>query len=454
MVIRFLAASLLTLQFAHAAPVRVDTFVDALAEAKKSNRTIAVYVHGSSWHPASRLFGEKIWRSKSFTAALKHPVILTNIDIKQNLDKDTAKAEEEKYKGWKAVTTFPAVQVYGPDGHLLKSYSGRELRVLTTPESLADHLNFILTASEQRTNLLGELTKARADNDQKQELTTLTRLIDLPLNNEDKIVEQLKKVDADDSSGWQARLSFRDWEFVRHISGLIGKNETKQALEEIDQLLTSSKHTVEQRCLILGSKGRALVAEGNLNEAWKAFQQAHAADPNGPNGKAMLRYGIRVAGIPLRETVPTGSALYGKDLGENLTRDYATFTLSSADSDDASQHASLFKGPYSGKGFAFHTAKEKGAHIIIDLQATCQLKALLITNRNNTHERAATLTLWVSTDQENWTQVWAAEKPEPAWDIILESPVAARYLKVGLNPETAENLHLRGVDAYGIRPKK
>ncbi|BDS07097.1 hypothetical protein NT6N_21370 [Oceaniferula spumae] len=453
MFVRFLAASLLSFQLSHAAPSRVDTFVHSLTEAKASNKPIAVFVHGSSWHPASRLFGEKIWRSETFSSSLKHPVILTNIEIKQGLDKEAAKAEEEKYKGWKSVTTYPAVQVYGSDGHLLKSYSGRELRILTTPESLADHLNHILAAAELRRTLLDELAKSRADNDPKQELVILTKLIDLSLNNEEKIVDQLKKVDPDDSSGWQARLSFRNWEFVRHISELIGKNETQQALTEIDRLLANPTYTPQQRCLIYGAKGRALVAEGNLNDAWNAFQQAYEADPKGANGIAMLRYGIRMAGIPLRESVPTDSALYGKDLGENLTRDYATFTLSSSNGDDPSQHASLFKGPFSGKGYAFHTASEKGAHIIIDLQATCQLKALQITNRNNNQERAATLTLWVSTDKENWTQVWSAEKSAPAWDILLDSSVSARFLKLGLNPETTDYLHLRGVNAYGTRPK-
>jgi hypothetical protein len=194
------------------------------------------------------------------------------------------------------------------------------------------------------------------------------------------------------------------------------------------------------------------VALGKLPEAWNAFQQAYEINPNSADSKAMLRYGIRVAGLPLREAVPPNSSLFGKNLGENLTRDHATFTISSTASDEARNHASLFKGAYAKSGFAFHTDKEKGAHIIIDLKANCSINALRITNRNNIHERAATLTVWTSTDQKSWTTRWAADKVAPVWDILLPSPVKAQYIKVGLAPEKTENLHLRAVDAFGIRP--
>ena len=452
MTIRILTALLFSFSISYAAPSRKDTFVEALAEAKKVNQPIAVFVHGSSWHPASRVFGQKIWRNEAFSTLLKYPVILTNIEIKQNLDKRAAKKEEEKFKGWKAVSTYPAVQIYGSDGHLLKSYSGRELRVMTSPESLANHLNHILEAAGKRGTLLADLAKARAEKNQPAELSALTRLLELPLNNEAKIVQQLQKADPDDTSGWQARLSFKNWEFMRHITGLIHEKKSVQALAETNRLLATAHHTPEQRALILAAKGKALAAQGKLPEAWAAFQEAHRCDPKGANGKAVLKYGARIAGEPLREVLPAGSSLNGKPIDDNLTRDHATFTMSSASSDDAKSHSSLFKGRHARSGYAFHTNNEKGAHIIIDLQSSCQVKALRITNRNKLKERASSLTVWASADQTTWTQLWTAEKPEATWDILLDQPATARYLKVGLQPETSNFLHLRAVDVYGVRP--
>jgi|GEM_PF-2680953 tetratricopeptide (TPR) repeat protein len=437
-----------------AAPIVSPNYVDASAQAKTKNIPFAVYIHGSSWHRASQIFGKKIWQAAEFHKSLKQPVILSNIHIKQHLNKETAKKESASYKGWneKTVRSYPAVQIYGPDGHLLKTYLGSELRILTNPAALASHIDHITALSNKRTSFLTQIAAARAKNDTAKEIKLLTQLIEQPLNNEPKIIDQLKKADPNDTSGWQARLSFRNWEFVRQITGLINGKKSDEALTKINAMLESKQHTPDQLCLILGAKGNTLVALGKLPEAWNAFQQAYEINPNSADSKAMLRYGIRVAGLPLREAVPPNSSLFGKNLGENLTRDHATFTISSTASDEARNHASLFKGAYAKSGFAFHTDKEKGAHIIIDLKANCSINALRITNRNNIHERAATLTVWTSTDQKSWTTRWAADKVAPVWDILLPSPVKAQYIKVGLAPEKTENLHLRAVDAFGIRP--
>ncbi|MGB0990842.1 MAG: discoidin domain-containing protein [Akkermansiaceae bacterium] len=445
---------LLLLGAAGAAPVRKDTFAEALAEAKKSRCALAVFIHGSSWHPASKIFGQKIWQDQGFSQSLKQPLVLTQIEVKQHLDKEAAKAQAKTHKGWngKTVRSYPAIQIYGSDGHLLKNYQGRELRILTSPAALAKHINHISTLSNKRDKLIADLAVARSEKKAKEELRLLVELVDLGLRNEPKIIEQLKKADPNDSTGCQARLSFRNWEFVRHITGLIKGDKTADALLEIDKMLASSHHTPEQRCLILGAKGKALATEGKLPAAWTTFQQAHQADPKGANGKAMLRYGIRVAGLPLRETVPINSKLYGKNIGKNISRDNATFTMSSAASDDPSQHASLFKGPLSKKGFAFHTDKEKDAHIVIDLHAAYQVKALQIANRNSSQQRAETLTLWTSTDQKTWTQAWTAKEASASWGVLLEKPITARYLKLGLKRDTPEHLHLRAVDVFGVRP--
>ncbi len=394
---------------------------------------------------------QKIPRSHLAKTNLRLRIVLTDIEIKQQLEKEEAEKHAASFKGWNqnSVRTYPAIQLYGFDGHLLHTLSGAELRNLASPVSLAQYLDTFARHAGQRRKLLTQI----AATGETEKLFLLSQLAELPLNNEPKIVERLKALDPEDTTGWQARLSFKNWDFVRHITGLVNNDKHEEALTEIERQLKVPGHSPERLALIHGAKGRVLAADGKLTEAWTAFQRAHQYDPKGPNGIAMLAYGKRVAGVPLREALPDNSALLGKEIGENISRDHATVTLSSASSDDPSQYQFLFKGPYAKVGFAIHTDAEKDAHCIIDLQAPCTIKALRITNRKTQAVRAKTLTVWASEDQKSWQQIWAAEKEEPAWDILLEKPLIARYLKVGLNAPKPEYLNLQSIDIFGSRLK-
>ena len=127
--------------------------------------------------------------------------------------------------------------------------------------------------------------------------------------------------------------------------------------------------------------------------------------------------------------------------------------MSSEQHGNPEDYPTLMKGRHAKGGFAFHTAAEKDAHIVIDLQDACEVRALRITNRSSQVARAESLTLWTSSDGSTWEKAWASESVQPAWDVLLKSPVTARYLKLGLDRKTPEHLHLKAVDAYGKRPK-
>ncbi|MEJ6717693.1 MAG: discoidin domain-containing protein [Akkermansiaceae bacterium] len=432
-----------------AKPTRSLNFVEATALAKKSERPVAVYVHGSSWHGASKRFRDLIWKKPEFADTLTQPIILTSIEVKQHFNKEAAAKHDESDKGWKdkSVRTYPAIQVYGFDGHLLTTLSGADLRSLSSMDALADRLDKLSELANQRRDLLQEATAA----EDSEKLNLLAQLADLPLNNEPKIIAQFKNLDPEDKTGWQARLSFKNWDFVRHITGLVNGDKHDEALAEIEKQLSVPDQSPVRLALIHGAKGRVLASQNKLSDAWITFQKAHQYDPKGPNGITMLAYGTRVAGVPLREVLPADSTLNGKDIGDNISRDHATVTLSSASNDDPTQHAHLFNGPYAKVGFAIHTDAEKDAHGIVDLQEICQVQALRIINRRTQSGRAKTLTVWTSADQKTWQKIWAADKAEFAWDILLEKPVAARYLKVGLNSPKPEYLSLQAIDIFGSR---
>ncbi len=99
------------------------------------------------------------------------------------------------------------------------------------------------------------------------------------------------------------------------------------------------------------------------------------------------------------------------------------------------------------KSFAFHTT-DAGGYIIIELKKESAISKFLIENRTDGfQERAAGLSIWTSSDQKEWKEVWTAQKVEPSWDIKLEKPVKAKFVKIGNKENNA--LHLNKVRIYG-----
>jgi hypothetical protein len=102
--------------------------------------------------------------------------------------------------------------------------------------------------------------------------------------------------------------------------------------------------------------------------------------------------------------------------------------------------------------FAFHTNRERDPHIIIDLAGVSTFQRLFIENRRGMGvselSRASGLTVWVSDDKKSWRRIWTARRVAPSWMVKLKAPVAAKYVKIGLND--TNYLHLTTVKIYGL----
>ncbi|BCX48035.1 hypothetical protein HAHE_19430 [Haloferula helveola] len=451
---------LITALIVHAAAAEVsvvDGFPKAREASGKSGRPLAVLVYGSDWHRASRTFATGFWQAAEFRAALESDFVLSAIDVPQNLDEEGRKAFDASVKGWdrKSVRSYPAIQIYGPDGHLLKTLSGRELReVSLSPATVAAQVDLIGRASRERDRLLREISELK---DKPDEIAKrIDALNGLPIAPEKDAVKTFTELDPSDASGWAARLAFKDWEFIRGITGRIGKGETEAALTEVEAMLANDAYTPQQRCLILAAQGMLLTAIDRKDEAWEVYLQAWRLDPDGPNGKAVIRHGWRGVGKDLRAGVSPDSPRFGRSDMKNLTRGHAELTLSSSDpqSDHKADHASLFDGPM--KDFAFHTREENAASATIDLGDVCQIDVVQILNRPQLKQRAAGLTLWLSEDGNSWKSCWQAETPAASWEIELAADgkpaPKARYLKLSLPGDRPGILHLRAVNAFGERP--
>ncbi len=97
---------------------------------------------------------------------------------------------------------------------------------------------------------------------------------------------------------------------------------------------------------------------------------------------------------------------------------------------------------------SFHTDAEKEPWVIIDLKQGHSVVGLQILNRPDLPSRADNLRVWLSGDQQSWTQVFRAASAERQWLIKLDKPRAAQYVKIGLVSAEPQYLHLKGVKVF------
>ena len=438
-----------------AAPLR--SFPAAREAAGARGVPLAVCVHGAQWHQASRAFLEKVWRSEALARELDEPVVLAEIGVGQALDEAETKKQADETEGWDPgpVRTFPAVQVFAADGRLLRTIGGAEfLAIADSPAAVAAAIDRVAAAARRRAELrtLLEGLKERPEEFRRQFLL----LCELPLDPQPEDLALLKAVDPDDTLGLAGPLQFGGWNFIRETAGRAADGVTDDELAAIDRMLANDLYAPGQRAILWCGKGMLLAAAGRAAEAWEAYREGQRADPDGPNGKAVLRHGHRTVGRILRVGPDPDSPLAARLTGGNLSADpRVTIRLSSRDPayDDPDGHASLCRG--APREYAFHTTDEAGPFVVIDLGDPCHVEAVEVLNRGSNAQRAAGLTLWLSPDGEVWRECWQATDVRQDWMIDLTAVegggLPARYLKLGLPAGQRGMLHLRAVNVFGRR---
>jgi alpha-L-fucosidase len=149
----------------------------------------------------------------------------------------------------------------------------------------------------------------------------------------------------------------------------------------------------------------------------------------------------------------------GVTYGQVVSRQAVVMASSRCPADPG--NPSLLVAETPSPGFAFHTESESNPWVRIDLGRVVSVTGLRVLNRSGPsaleEQRAATLCASVSLDGESWQHVWQAEKSEPRWEFQVTDYVAgahipgqkARYIRLELNPDGAEYLHLKQVEVFG-----
>ena len=92
--------------------------------------------------------------------------------------------------------------------------------------------------------------------------------------------------------------------------------------------------------------------------------------------------------------------------------------------------------------FAFHSDLDsESPYVTIRLKDDSEIRSIWLKNRKGLQERAAGLTVWISSDGTNFEKVWTAEKVQPEWTIDLPAGTRAKFVRVGLEGEGTLHLH-------------
>lgn len=423
----------------------LTSFSQAREVAKQKKQPLIVYFYGENWQPFSVTYRDKVFLKIQHHINPRLPFIPLLLSNNQNLDAKSQNRQKAQLKGThlNAITTYPAIQVYDSNGLYIATLQGRELLNLTTPKALAKGINSILGTLHTRNILLAKIQESSSPREKNKALKALASLV-LPAN---KLTHKLlKENDPKDHIGWQAIQEFKNWDFVRQVADLIRKNKLDDAHQKVNAML-SSKLKAPQQALVLGAKGMILAKERKFKQAWLYFKKAHSLDPQGANGKAMLRYGVRVSAAPLRLFDPLSPLSHPP---RNLSKT-ATYTTSSTAFDDKKQRNRLFSGEYPSD-FAFHTAREAGASILITLKRKSRLTDMDIINRDDwrLYDRATGLTIWIKqTKDHTWKQVWQAKEVKERWHIHFDTPISAQFIKIGIPQTRIDFFHLRAINIFG-----
>lgn len=103
-------------------------------------------------------------------------------------------------------------------------------------------------------------------------------------------------------------------------------------------------------------------------------------------------------------------------------------------------------------GSAFHTAQETSPWGMVVLPGISEIAGVTVVNSGGGQNggRQAPLRIWLSEDGKDFKQVYASNDAQAEWECKLNSPMKAKYVKVGREPDQRnEFFHLSKILVYG-----
>jgi hypothetical protein len=186
---------------------RVADFTTAAAQAKTSKSDIVVFVHGSDWNRPGEVVA-KIWNDPRFLSTVGSGVLLVDLDRKENPTDAEKAALKNNEAGNPPVRSLPAVALYDSEGRLVGTVSGTE--ELAAAGGLLAATKKLLATRRERDELWKSADGASAIIKAGKLGQGLDRMnLGLgPKGIYKPILEQIRKADPEDKSGYIGRYTF------------------------------------------------------------------------------------------------------------------------------------------------------------------------------------------------------------------------------------------------------
>lgn len=266
-----------------------ETFLkypDAIAAAKTKGGDVVLFVDWPNRAPDSaavrqvfaapeirKPFGEStVWGIFEYTESTTPP------------EKKPAKGEVPEDAPW----NLPAVQVIDPDGRVFASSEGLKAE---TVRAVMARIPALLDTRRKRDALW---TKARAASGLERANLFGTGLDLMPQEHAEArkdIVEEIRKADPKDASGYVFKYTFKASTFhEKMVDTLIKAKKTDEVLKLVDEKMRIPHLTVRQKQVLLTARFQAMVRANRIPEGLETLRQISKLDPRSDMGRGAEQF--------------------------------------------------------------------------------------------------------------------------------------------------------------------
>ncbi|WP_310558921.1 alpha-L-fucosidase [Flavobacterium sp.] len=154
----------------------------------------------------------------------------------------------------------------------------------------------------------------------------------------------------------------------------------------------------------------------------------------------------------LGSTFAIDTATYGAIISRN-----ATVQLSSTSPEMPADGGNSLLAANQTKPFAIKTNREAAPFVVIDLGKSKKVTGVFVKNADASGNKMATLTISVSVNGNDWTEIIKSTKAEKTWEVKITNFVSGalipgrqlRYVRLQTHPEKPEALLLKQVEIWG-----
>lgn len=254
---------------------------EAKAKAKETDADYVVLAYGKDWDKVGTRFKKTVWDKPGTFEKLESKTLVTGIEILENPTKEEEEKQKSEQKAFgQGVKSLPQIYLFDKTGFCYASFYGEELP--RSMEKLSAKLQASQSLRKKRDALVARSEKASSGKEKARLLGQAGEI--KGISRPKSLVDQIKKVDPKDESGYQKRFSFNIFDYHKYL-----KEPKEEALKAFTEVVNSPAYTPEQKQLVLGLQSTYLRKnKGTEKELQDTFRKMRSLDPNSLMGKAAV----------------------------------------------------------------------------------------------------------------------------------------------------------------------